>query len=165
VTLQSLFEWFESWPFSEAVRQSSWLFPSLECVHVIAITLVVGSVMLVDLRVLGITSPKKPVNEMALEVLPWTWGLFFVALASGFFMFAAKAHAYFDNVPFRLKMLLMAAAGANMLFFHFVPYRTVSAWSHGAPAPALAKICCGLSLVCWILVVAMGRWIGFTIEG
>lgn len=165
MTLQSVFEWLESWPVSVGIRQSSWMFPAFESVHVIAITLVVGSVMIVDLRVLGLASHRQRVTELSQAVLPWTWGAFVTALISGSFLFAAKAHAYFDNFNFRLKMFLMAAAFLNMLAFHYGPYRSVRAWDAGAPAPALAKLGCGLSLTFWVLIVAMGRWIGFSIEG
>jgi hypothetical protein len=165
LTLQSVFEWLQGWPLSTAIRQSSWLFPTIECVHVIAITLIVGSVMIVDLRVLGLTSQRKSVLELSMEVLPWTWGLFVVAAISGSMLFAAKATAYFNDAPFRIKMLLILAAGVNMLVFHFGPFRSISRWDLGAPAPLMAKLCCGLSLTFWILVVAAGRMIGFTIEG
>ena len=165
MTLQTVFEWLESWPVSVGIRQSSWMFPAFESVHVIAITLVVGSVMIVDLRVLGLTSRRERVTQLSLSVLPWTWGVFALALVSGAFLFAAKAHTYFDNLNFRLKMLLMAAAFVNMLVFHFLPYRSVGLWDQGRAAPLLARIGCGLSLTLWVLIVAMGRWIGFSIEG
>jgi hypothetical protein len=141
------------------------MFPAVESVHVIAITLVVGSVMIVDLRVLGLTSPRKPITELSAEVLPWTWGAFLIALVTGSLLFAAKAHAYFGNLNFRLKMLLLVMAALNMLVFHFVSYRTVLAWNVDRPAPALAKLGCALSLTFWVLIIIMGRWIGFTIEG
>lgn len=163
--LQSVFEWLESWPVSVGIRQSSWMFPAFESVHVIAITLVVGSVMTVDLRVLGLASRRQRVTELSQSVLPWTWAAFAMAVISGAFLFAAKAHTYFDNTNFRLKMLLMAAAFANMLVFHHGPYRTVASWDRGVKAPALAQLGCGLSLAFWVLIVAMGRWIGFSIEG
>lgn len=162
--LTHIFDWLESWPFSEAVRQSAWLFPTIESVHVVAITLVIGSVLVVDLRVLGVASRRQPVSRLSRDVLPWTWGLFGLALISGGLMFAAKAHAYAGNTPFRLKMLLMAAAGMNMLLFHVVPSRSLTQWDLG-PTPRLARICCGLSLALWVLIVTCGRWIGFTIEG
>ncbi|MGZ3346831.1 MAG: DUF6644 family protein [Caulobacteraceae bacterium] len=165
MTLQSVFEWLESWPVSEGIRQSSWMFPAFESVHVIAITLVVGSVMVVDLRVLGLASRRQRVTELSLSVLPWTWGAFVIALVSGAFLFAAKAHTYFDNVNFRLKMFMMAAAFVNMLAFHYGPYRSVQAWDAGGRVPASAKLGCALSLTFWVLIVAMGRWIGFSIEG
>lgn len=165
MTLQSIFEWLESWPVSVGIRQSSWMFPAFESVHVIAITLVVGSVMIVDLRVLGLASLRQRITDLSQSVLPWTWGAFVVALISGAFLFAAKAHTYFDNVNFRLKMLLMAAAFLNMLAFHYGPYRSVRTWDAGRRAPAMAMVGCGLSLTFWVLIVAMGRWIGFSIEG
>ena len=165
MSLQSVFEWLESWPVSVGIRQSSWMFPAFESVHVIAITLVVGSVMIVDLRVLGLASRKQRITELSGSILPWTWCAFLVALVSGSFLFAAKAHAYFDNVNFRLKIVLMAAAFLNMMAFHHGPYRSVRSWDVGVPAPALARLACGLSLAFWVLIVAMGRWIGFSIEG
>jgi len=161
VTLQSVFEWLESWPVSVGIRESSWMFPAFEAAHVIAITLVVGSVMVVDLRVLGFASLRQRVTGLSESILPWTWGAFGVALISGSFMFAAKAHTYFDNVSFRLKMFLLAAAFLNMLAFHYGPYRSVGRWDVAAPAPPLAKLGCGLSLTFWVLIVVMGRWIGF----
>jgi hypothetical protein len=165
VTLQSIFDWLEAWPVSVGIRQSSWMFPAFESVHVIAITLVVGSVMVVDLRVLGLASLNRRITALSEEILPWTWGAFMVAVISGAFLFAAKAHTYFFNIEFQLKMALMLAAGLNMLVFHFASYRTVREWDLGRPAPVVARIGCGLSLTFWILVVAMGRWIGFSIEG
>jgi len=163
--MQTLFQWLESWPVSVGIRESSWMFPAFESVHVIAITLVVGSVMVVDLRVLGLASRSERVTELSEAILPWTWGAFVVALISGFFMFAAKAHTYFGNLSFQTKLVLMAAAFLNMLMFHFIPYRSVQSWNDGAPAPTLAKLACGMSLILWVSIVLMGRWIGFSIEG
>jgi hypothetical protein len=163
--MQSLFQSLESWPVSVGIRESSWMFPAFESVHVIAISLVVGSVMVVDLRVLGLASRSERVTELSEAILPWTWGAFVVALISGFFMFAAKAHTYFGNLSFQTKLVLMAAAFLNMLMFHFIPYRSVQSWNDGAPAPLLAKLACGLSLTLWVSIVLMGRWIGFSIEG
>jgi hypothetical protein len=160
-----LFEWLEAWPVSVGLRESSWMFPAFESVHVIAITLVVGSVMIVDLRVLGLTSRSERVTELAEAILPWTWGTFLVAFISGFFMFAAKAHVYFGNLSFQIKMLLMAAAFVNMLLFHFIPYRSVRSWDDGASAPRTAQLACGVSLTLWVFIVLMGRWIGFSVEG
>jgi hypothetical protein len=163
--LQSVFEWLQGWPISGAIRESSWLFPTIECVHVIAITLVVGSVMIVDVRVLGFTSLRKPVSELAFEVLPCTWIAFLLALASGSLMFVAKAQAYMADTPFKLKMLLILAAGLNMIFFHFGPYKSILKWNQDVQPPPMAKLSCALSLTFWVLVVCMGRWIGFTIIG
>jgi hypothetical protein len=165
VTLQGVFQWLESGSMSAAVRESAWVFPAIESVHVIAITLVVGSIVIVDSRVLGWTSRNERVTDIAGSILPWTWGVFCVAVLSGFTLFAAKAHTYFANTNFEIKMVLMAAAFLNMLVFHLIPYRSVASWDIGRPAPLLARLACTVSLTLWIFIVAMGRWIGFSIEG
>jgi hypothetical protein len=141
------------------------MFPTIESAHVIAITTVIGSIAIVDLRLLGVTSHRKPVTELSTEVLPWTWAFFMVAAITGGLMFMSKAPAYFGNTPFRLKMVLLACAGLNMVAFHFLIYRSVHRWDRDVPTLRSAKIAGLLSLTFWIGVVAAGRWIGFTIEG
>lgn len=163
--LQSLFEWLQAWPVSQGIRESSWMFPAFESVHVIAITLVVGSVVIVDLRVMGLTSRRVAVTNLSRYVLQWTWAMFVLASITGGFMFAAKASTYFDNAPFKVKILLMLAAGLNMLMFHFGPFRVVQTWNQDVASPMTARVVCGFSLVFWVLVVVMGRLIGFTVEG
>jgi hypothetical protein len=109
--------------------------------------------------------PNKRITELSTEVLPWTWGAFLIALFTGSLLFAAKTHSYFGNLNFQLKMLLLVLAALNMMFFHLISYRIVTAWDVGRTAPGLAKLGCGLSLIFWLLIIVMGRWIGFTIEG
>jgi hypothetical protein len=164
IDLHPMLTWLESWPISGAIRESAWLFPAFESAHVIAIALVVGSIFIVDLRLLGVTSKRKPVTELAGEVLPWTWGLFCLAVVTGGMMFASKAPSYFENTQFRLKMLCLALAGINMVVFHLFTYRSVHLWDRDRPTLLGAKIAGGTSLTLWVLVVAFGRWIGFTIQ-
>lgn len=151
------------WPFVLAIAESTWLFPAFEALHVIAIALVVGSIAIVDLRLLGITSRRKSVTELAAEILPWTWGLFVLAAMAGSVLFISNAESYFHNTPFRLKMLCIALAGLNMLFFHAFTWRNVHLWDRDGPTPTGAKIAGGLSLTFWVLVVVFGRWVGFTL--
>ena len=145
-----------------AIQQSGWLFPTIETVHVIALTLVVGSISVLDLRLLQVVSRDRAVTELTAEVLPWTWTSFLVAMISGSLMFSSKAPIYAANWPFRVKLMLMACAGINMLLFHVVTYRTVHHWNTAPHTPLAAKIAGTLSLLFWIGVVACGRWIGFT---
>ncbi len=162
--IRTLLEQIKDLPLSQAMRESVWLFPTIETMHVLCITLVVGSIAVVDLRLLGVTSKRKPLTELTREILPWTWGLFVMAAISGALMFTAKPVAYFDNVPFRLKMLCLVLAGLNMAAFHLFTYRSVQHWDQDKPTLAGAKIAGLLSLVFWIGVVTFGRWIGFTVR-
>ena len=157
--------WLHDLPLSETIRTNDFLFPAIESAHVIASALVVGTVAIVDLRLLGLTSNKKPVSELSTEVLPWTWLSFVIAVISGTLMFISKGPVYFANTPFRLKMLFMVLAGVNMLAFEFLTFRSVHRWDRDVPTLNAAKVAGVLSLVFWILVTAFARWIGFTIQG
>lgn len=153
--------WLESRPFAIAIAESSWLFPIFESLHVLALAIVVGSVAIMDLRLLNVANRNRPVGELISSTLPWTWSAFAVTVVAGFLLFASKAAYYFDNGPFRLKMILLALAGVNMLVFHFATGRDMASWDRGAP-PLRARIAGALSLTFWVTIVAAGRWIGFT---
>lgn len=157
----SLLERIENTELGTAIRESVWLFPTLETLHVLAIVLVVGTILMIDLRLLNIASRERSVTEIASEVLPWTWVSFVVAVISGTLLFISSAERYFENIPFRVKMLLLLCAGVNMAVFHLITYRGVRHWDSGAPTPLGARIAGGLSLVIWVSVVTFGRWIGF----
>jgi hypothetical protein len=153
--------WLESQPFALAISQSSWLFPSIETVHVLALTLVVGSIAMVDLRLLNWAYRDRAVKQLTGEVLPWTWVAFVVAAIFGALLFASAATKYYGIATFRAKLVLLVIAGGNMLFFHFVPYRRADEWGLVNQTTRLAKVCGGLSLLLWGAIVALGRWTGF----
>lgn len=161
MNIQETLEWLQRLPLALSISESDWLFPSIESVHVVAIALVVGSISIVDLRLLGIPSDREPVAELSREILPWTWGLFVIAVLSGFGLFISNATGYFANPAFRWKIVLLALAGLNMGWFHLTAYRSVHHWNAGRPTPSSARLAGALSLSFWIGVVAFGRWIGF----
>jgi hypothetical protein len=160
--MSAFLTWLENVWLAAFVRESALAFPVIEIVHVISLALVVGSIAIVDLRLLGLASADRPVSQLCREVLPWTWGAFVLAVITGALMFASHANDYFANVAFQLKILLLLAAGANMLAFHFFTYRGVARWDGDARLPLAARIAGAVSLTCWIGVVFFGRWIGFT---
>ena len=143
------------------IRESDWLFPTIETVHVFALVLVVGTIMTVDLRLLGVANKERAFSQVAAEMLPWTWTAFAVAALAGMLMFSSKALTYYGNIPFRLKMVCLLLAGINMAMFHWLGTRHVEAWDHGRP-PRSARFAGGTSLLLWTSIVAAGRWIGFT---
>jgi hypothetical protein len=143
------------------IRESDWLFPTIETVHVFALVLVVGTIMTVDLRLLGVVNKERPFSEVASEMLPWTWTAFAIAALAGMLMFSSKALTYYGNIPFRLKMVCLLLAGINMVLFHWLGTRHLEAWDRGRP-PWTAQVAGGASLLLWTTIVAAGRWIGFT---
>jgi hypothetical protein len=155
-------EWLETTDLSLFLQQSVWAFPTIESAHVLAISLVIGTIAVLDLRLLGLASVKWPVAKLAHFVLPYTWGVFLLAATTGALMFTSQPRGYFDNLDFRSKMLVLLAAGTNMLAFHFLTCRDFRAWDRDAAVPVAGKVAGALSLACWVTIVFLGRQIGFT---
>jgi hypothetical protein len=162
--LQSFCHWLENTPLGSFISGSTWAFPTIETVHVFALVIVVGSIAIVDLRLLSVASRNRSVSQLSNDVLPVTWTCFCLAALTGGLLFSSKATHYLANWPFRLKMVLLALAGLNMLLFHFMTYRSVHHWDDADRAPSAARLAGALSLVFWIGVVVFGRWIGFTVR-
>jgi hypothetical protein len=163
MSIESACQWLQNLDFATQIRESGWLFPTIETIHVLALVLVVGSIMTVDLRLLGVGNRGRSLSALSQEMLPWTWCAFGVAALAGFLMFSSKAVDYYGNAPFRLKMICLLLAGINMTYFNLVTRRDAGDWDLGRP-PANARFAGGASLLLWVTIVAAGRWIGFTIK-
>jgi hypothetical protein len=146
----------------EWMRSSLKAMPVVEALHVLAATTVFGTVLIVDLRLLGIPSLKRQITRIESEVIRLTWCAFAVAVVTGVLMFAANAQTYFINTAFRLKLLAILAAGLNMLVFETLSRRDIAAWDSGVSPPRAARIAGLLSILLWITVLVLARWIGFT---
>ena len=160
--LQDLIAFVEHGPLAELVRENDLLFPFIESVHVLAVCLVVGSIAVVDLRLLGFASVDRPVGRLMRSILPITVGAFGLAVAAGSLLFISHASKYLENRFFIAKITLIALAGANMAVFHLIGARNLDQWENDALPPLFARVAGGLSLFLWVSVVACGRWIGFT---
>jgi hypothetical protein len=162
---ETLLKSVEAWPLAVAMRgeteSTEWLFPIVETLHVVALSIVFGSIAMLDLRLLGLSSNRTAVSRLTREVLPWTWSAWIAAAIFGSLMFMAKADVYAENLEFRLKFICMALAAVNMLVFHLGAFRNVASWDTQRP-PLSARLAGGLSLTLWTGVVFFGRWIGFT---
>jgi hypothetical protein len=156
----AILTWLAHREFAVAIAESTWLFPVVETIHVLALTVVVGSVALMDLRLLGVGSKDRAVSEVIAHCLPWAWSAFSVAFVAGALMFCSKATDYYNNLPFRVKMLCLALAAVNMGLFHLFTSRSMASWDRGA-LPTGARVAAALSLALWVVIVTTGRWIGF----
>jgi hypothetical protein len=160
--LQDLIAFVEHGTLGELVRENDLLFPFIESVHVLAVCLVVGSIAVVDLRLLGFASVDRPVSRLMRSILPITVGAFGLAVAAGSLLFISHASKYLENRFFIAKITLIALAGVNMAVFHLIGARNLDQWENDALPPLFARVAGGLSLFLWVSVVACGRWIGFT---
>jgi hypothetical protein len=163
-SVHTFLAWLQDTALARMIAESPVLFPTVETIHVLAITFVVGSIAMVDLRLLGVAAGDQRITRMTRDILPFTWAAFVIAAIAGALLFSSNAVKYFDNIPFRMKFALMALAGINMLVFQLVTFRGVNNWDEGG-TPLTAKLAGLFSLILWIGVVACGRWIGFTMFG
>jgi hypothetical protein len=145
----------------QAMRQSLWLYPIVETVHIVGLALLFGSIVVMDLRLLGF-SREISIRKMARHVLPWTAASFVFIVPSGLAMFVAHASDFIGNPVFAIKMGLILAAGINAAVFHSNAWRSVAGWDVDARTPAAAKLAGVLSLLFWVSVIACGRFLAYT---
>ncbi len=163
MTLTDFLQALENTAFATAVREGAILFPFAESTHVVALAFVVGTVVFVDLRLLGLASRNQPVSRLTNDLLPWTWGAFVIAAITGLSLFSSTPERYFTNTFFRWKFFFMFLAGVNMLVFHFVTQKNVKEWDNDPVPPTPAKVAGALSILFWACVIIFGRWVGFTL--
>lgn len=154
--------WLENTAVGTAIRQSTWLFPTIETMHVLATVIVVGSVTMLDLRLLNLAYRDRSIREVHEDVLPWTWSSFAVAAVAGSLLFSSSATKYYHNGPFRAKMVLLVLIAINAAIFELGAYRRVVSVDGESRIPSAAKVAGAVGIALWIGVVACGRWIGFT---
>jgi|TARA_B110000971_G_scaffold50660_1_gene51158 hypothetical protein len=152
----------ENWPISWEIGGTSW-FPFLESIHVIAAAMVVGSILFVDLRLLGLAATRYPITTLSKELVPWSWAAFVIATITGLGMFITRAASHVVNPAFQWKMALLALAGINMFYFHHRVYKNIHQWDTLAQTPMQIKIIGCLSLFLWSGVMLAGRWVGHII--
>lgn len=164
MSIAAILAFLESSWMAETIRTSAYLFPLIESFHVIALTMVLGTIAIVDFRLLGFASTRRPFTRIASDTLKWTWAAFALAAVTGSLLFISNAAVYYHNFYFRSKMVLLALAGLNMLIFEFTAYRSVHLWDTDRTAPRAGRIAAVVSLVIWIGVIFCGRWIGFSTQ-
>lgn len=148
---------------AEWMRDSLKAMPIVEATHVLAAATVFGTILIVDLRLLGLRDHRRAFTRVSNEMLAFTWCAFALAVITGALMFAANASTYWINTAFRLKMLFLVLAGINMAVFQNLTFRSVTQWdSSHAATPGAGRLAGFLSIAFWITVIFLARWIGFT---
>lgn len=146
----------------EWMRSSVLAMPWVNAIHILCVTLVFGSILVVDLRLLGLLDRGRSMRVVSGEMLRFTWAAFIGAVLTGLMYFSANATTYWFNLPFRFKMLVILLAGVNMLLFQSITFRKVGQWDRSMPPPAAARLAGALSILLWITALVLGRVIGFT---
>jgi hypothetical protein len=151
--------WLENTAIANAIRTIPWLYPTFETGHYIGLSLLVGGIMLIDLRVLGMAR-RLPLESM-IGLLPFVWAGFLINVLTGSLLFIYGATNFGTNTAFLLKMGFLVLAGLNALAFDVAVRRSGREWVPADRPPTLVKGFATLSLVFWLCVVTTGRWMAY----
>jgi cyanate permease len=160
MSLLAFFEWLGDTQWSIDLHESQYAYPIIESVHVWTMAVFFGLAVMFDLRLLGWTFRNVPVSEFNRRVLPWTIGAFVIMVITGTLLFFAIPVRSYQNIFFRLKMVLLVLAGLNAWFFHACVYPRVITGPNDSVTKG-ARIAGALSLSLWISVIFSGRMIAY----
>ncbi len=155
-------EWLESTAIGVLVRESLYGFPILAGIHILALTVSVGTLVWFDLRLAGVSMPRYPISTLYRRLMPVMLVGFTVMFISGALLFTGFATKAYVNVYFRLKLAAMLLAGLNALFFHFITERRIAHWNDAARPPMPARLAGLISIVVWAAVIMAGRMMSYT---
>ncbi|MEY3667165.1 MAG: hypothetical protein RL572_705 [Pseudomonadota bacterium] len=152
----------ESHPLAGEIGATA-LFPLMESLHVLSICVLLGAIVMVDLRVLGLAALRYPVRIMVGELVPWAAWAFLAANITGLAMFITRASAHVQNPAFQIKMALLLLAGLNIALFHFRAFPAMIPGEKEGGTALMARLTAGLSLLLWCAVMLAGRWVGHVV--
>jgi hypothetical protein len=156
MSLFPIFEFFQNAPLTVAMRSSKVLFPLIACVHLMGLALIGGSVLVVDLRLLGLGLRRQPLAQVAREAQRWLFVSLMVMLPTGFLLFLSKAVQCYTLPAFWIKMTSLFLA----LVFTFAVRRKVVMADESRLSPVWSKLVALVSLSLWCSVAVAGKWIG-----
>jgi hypothetical protein len=152
-----LFEWFEYTAPGIVVRESVWLFPVIEAVHLLGLCLLGGALLVVDLRMLGFGLRGQSISQLHRYMQPWLTGAVVLMLGTGVLLFLSEAVKCYYSQSFRVKIIALTVA----LIFTFTLRARIAA--DGTLTPSVgARLAAAASIMLWLTVAAAGRWIGFS---
>ena len=155
--------WLHDTAFGTLIRESTWGEPILETIHVLTLTVFLGFVILLDLRLLDLVLRKTRVSTIFRQLNPWMFASFGIMLVTGLSLFAGDPVLFYGTIFFKLKMLALLAAALNVVVFNLTLGRRLMQWDALTATPRGAKITGILSLVLWVSVVACGRGIAYVL--
>lgn len=146
-------------PLAEQIG-ATWWFPLINSLHVLAVCFMLGTLLMLDLRVAGLAALKYTIDDLCRDFLPWVWSSFLIACITGAALFITRASAHMLNPAFQWKIILMALAALNMGMFHFQSLKYRKAALDSRALPGMLKWSGMVSLLLWAGVTLAGRWVG-----
>lgn len=152
-----MLQWMEQSWLGQTMQAYQWAFPICEALHFFGLCILMGSIAIIDLRLLGFARSLS--IRVIHQLLPWVWIGFAINLITGILFCFAQPSFYYPNVAFRVKMFLIVLAGLNALWFQLTVHSRIESLADDADADSQAKTIAGISLGLWIAVIFFGRFI------
>jgi hypothetical protein len=158
MSLLAFFQWCYATPVGETIRDSAWLFPVIEAIHLLGFVLTLGAVLIVEMRLLGAGLSRQPVAQLAAGAQPWLMGGVTLMFATGIPLFMSESMKAYYSFAFWVKMISLFL----VLLYTFTLRRRVTRTNLVTNRPLLARFLAVISLTLWFGVAWGGRWIGFS---
>ena len=156
-------EWVYGTTVSVAIRESEWLFPIIETIHVLGLSLSVGLLFVSDLRLIGLALTRRAASDLWSQLWPWMMVGFVIMFVSGALLFWSQPIKAYQSIFFRIKLLLLVCAALNAAYYHATVFRRIREWDADPIPPIQARLTGWLSLALWVGVIAAGRTMAYTL--
>jgi len=161
VDLFRFFEWLGNTSWSISLHESRYVFLLVLMIHVLTLSVFVGTAAMIDLRLLGKTMTRVPVSQVVTRLLPWSEAGFLVMVVTGTLLFYAAPVARYENVFFRLKMAALLIAVMNVWVFRRTIYRRIGEWDLDPVPPRRVRVVGALSLILLAIIITAGRMMAY----
>lgn len=148
-------------PFFTALRESGLPYPIVMSTHLSSIAIFGGAILMTDLRILGFAMKSMSINEVYQQTRIWKRIGFCVMITMGILLAGAKLDTYYDNPYFQIKMTLLFLVGVHALYFRPRVYKRAAEIDRAGNVPGVAKAAAWLSIILWVGILSMGRWIAY----
>lgn len=156
-----LCHWIQHTSWATGFRQADLFFPIVEGTHILALSLSVGLILMLDVRLLRLGFQSEPVTRIMQQTMRWALPGFGIVFITGVLLFLAQAESVYTNTYFRVKMLTLVLLGINAAIFQFKYYPSLYLWDKSETVPAGAQAIAAVSLLFWMVVIACGRLMAY----
>ena len=163
MSLSNFLQWLSETAFSMWLRGSTWAEPVIESIHVLTLTLFFGFAVLLDLRLMGVSMRQRRASQVLAQFNPWVKASFAIMIVSGTLLFWGDPASFYTTIFFKIKMVMLVLAIANVLIFDRTARRTIAEWDIDRDPPRAAKAAAIISLVLWVAIIAAGRAIAYVL--
>lgn len=159
--MQALIHWIMGTSASKTVANVAWIIPAVQTIHILAISVVISTMAMLDLRLMGLTGKRYTIRTVADRFLPWMWRSVIVLLVTGVILITGEPDRALGNWVFQTKMALLIAVLSISWGLRRALMRDLTPWERGSSHETAAKVTGLVSLLLWIGIVVAGRWIAY----